>query len=152
MKTRRLLFAILVILLLFPAAKATAFNGHVVTQGPLKLTIADIEDVTEYDKPAEVTVTLNNSSDSTLKVRLHTAGLVDYWYAVGEKERTLELEPLAQANAVFGIAAARGAFSALYPVHIYATFQHQGGAVTAHAVQIFKSSFQKAAQIGRAHV
>jgi len=167
MKTRRFLFAILVILLFYPAAKAIAFNGHVVTQGPLKLTIADIEDVTQYDKPVEVGVTLNNSSDTTLKVRLHTAGLVDYWYAVGEKERTLELEPLGQVKAVFRIAAARGAFSALYPVHIYATFQYQGGAATAHpvrnslvggggrggggisngahAVQIFKSNFQKAA-------
>ncbi len=134
----------LVILLFFPAAKAAAFNGHVVTQGPLKVTIADIKDVTEYDKPVEVGVTLNNSSDSTLKVRLHTAGLVDQWYAAGEKERTLELGPRTQANAAFRIAAARGAFSALYPVHIYATFQHQGGAVTAHAVQIFKSNFQKA--------
>jgi len=130
-------------LLFFAAGNAAAFNGHIVTQGPLKLTIDDIQDVTQYDKPCEVRVTLSNSRASKLKVKLRMAGLVDQWYAIGEKEKLLAVDARSQAKATFGIAAGKGAFSALYPVHIYAVFEDQGSAVTAHAIKVFKSNFQK---------
>ena len=34
--------------LILLCGRAFAFNGHVVTQGPLKMTIGEIADVTEY--------------------------------------------------------------------------------------------------------
>ena len=126
------------------ASTAVAFNGHIVTQGPLKLTIGNIEDVTEYNKPRDVKVKVKNNGDSPLQVRLRMADLVDEWYAVGETEKRLAVAPGTEAEATFRIAAGKGAFSALYPVHVYATFKHQEQTVTAHAVQIFQSNFEKA--------
>jgi len=134
----------LVIFLLLAAETVVAFNGHIVTEGPLKLTIDGIEDVTEYDKPCLVNVTVKNNADSELPVKLRMSGLVDEWYAVGETQKRLVVASGEEAKLTFRIAAGKGAYSALYPVHVYATFQHRGRAVTAHAVQIFKSNFKKA--------
>jgi len=133
----------LLMLLVLLSGRAFAFNGYVVTQGPLKMTIGDIADVTEFEKPRQVTVTLANSADTEMRMNLRMAGLVDEWYAAGQTEKSLEVAPGGQVNAVFQIAAAKGACSALYPVHIYADFQNEGRTVTAHAVQIFKSNFEK---------
>jgi hypothetical protein len=139
-KTLRTTFAIF---LLTAAGTAVAFDGHIVTEGPLKLTINDIEDVTEVDKPQQVKVTIKNNGQSQLMVKLQMAGLVDEWYAVGETEKSLKVAPDKEADATFQIAAEEGAHSALYPVHIYANFQHQGKKLTAHAVRIFESDFPK---------
>jgi hypothetical protein len=140
MTGRKFWFLILLVLL---GGRAFAFNGQVVTQGPLKVTISDIPDVTAYEKLQQVTVTLANNADTEIRVDLRMAGLVDEWYAVGETEKSLVVTAGGQANAVFQIAAGKGACSALYPVHIYADFQHEGQTLTAHAVQIFKSNFEK---------
>ncbi|MBW8040533.1 MAG: hypothetical protein FVQ85_11080 [Planctomycetes bacterium] len=128
---------------LLTASTGMAFNGHIVTQGPLKLTIDNIEDVTKYDTPRQVKVTAGNNGSSPLQVRLRMADLVDQWYALGKAEKRLTIAPGQKAEATFRIAAGKDAFSALYPFHIYAAFKHQGKMVTAHAVQIFKSNFDK---------
>jgi len=133
------------VLLFLTAGTAIAFNGHIVSEPPLKLVIGDIEDVTDYDKPEDVKVTVSNTGESSLIVRLQMAGLVDEWYAVGEENKRITVAPGGQAQTVFKVAAGKGAFSALYPVHIYATFQHPDRDVTMHAVQIVKSNFSKAA-------
>jgi hypothetical protein len=122
---------------------ALAFNGHIVTEGPVRLTIGDIEEVTQYNKPQDVAVRVRNNGQSPLGIQLRMAGLVDEWYAVGETQRQLEISPGTQAEMTFQIAAGQGTCSALYPVHIYATFQQRGRTVTAHAVQIFESSFRQ---------
>ena len=134
----------LAVSILLTASTAMAFNGHIVTQGPLKLTIGNIEDVTEYNKPRDVKVTAGNNGSSPLQIQLRMAGLVDEWHAVGETEQRLTVAPGQEAEATFRIAAGKGAYSALYPVHIYATFKHQRQTITIHAVQIFKSNFEKA--------
>lgn len=123
---------------------ALAFNGNVVTEGPLKVTIAEVPDVTAYDAPCDVAVALKNSGGAPLAVRLRIDGLVDEWRAVGETEKWVEVGAGKEETAVFRIAAGKGACSALYPVHVYATFQNDGREVTAHAVQVFKSDFAKA--------
>jgi hypothetical protein len=140
MTVRKFLFLILLVLI---NSGAFAFNGQVVTQGPLKVTISDIPNVTEYERPQQVTVTLASSADTEIQVHLRMAGLVDEWYAVGVTEKNLAVAAGGQADTVFQIAAGKGTCSALYPVHIYADFQDDGQAVTAHAVQIFKSNFEK---------
>jgi len=134
---------LLLILLFSLCGRAFAFNGQVVTQGPLKVTIGDIPDVTAYEKPQQVMVTLANNADTEIRVDLRMAGLVNEWYAVGGTEKSLVVTAGGQENAVFQIAAGKGACSALYPVHIYADFQHDGRTFAAHAIQIFKSNFEK---------
>ncbi len=132
------------VLLVASAGPVAGFNGHIVREGPVTLTINDIKDVTELDTPQQVGVRVKNNGDSALTVQLRMAGLVDEWYAVGETRRPLEVDPRQEAKATFEIAAAEGACSALYPVHVYADFRHREKTVTAHAVQIFKSNFKKA--------
>jgi hypothetical protein len=134
----------LAVSILLTASTAMAFNGHIVTQGPLKLTIDNIEDVTEHDTPRQVKVTAVNNGSSPLQIQLRMSDLVDEWYAMSETEKRLAVAPGQGAEATFRIAAGKGAFSALYPVHIYAAFKHEGQTVKAHAVQIFKSNFAKA--------
>jgi hypothetical protein len=134
----------LIVWVCFAAGTAIAFNGDVVTEGPLELTIEPITDVTQLGRPQDVTVVAANKGESTLVVRLRIADLVDEWYAVGPMERRLVIAPGGKDTAVFQIAAGKGACSALYPVHIYADFHHDGATVEAHAVQIFKSNFEKA--------
>ncbi|MFH1719354.1 MAG: hypothetical protein ABIF19_18530, partial [Planctomycetota bacterium] len=140
----KVLAAGLIVLLYLAAGSTIAFNGHIVAEGPLELKIDDIEDVVELDKPCEVNVTAANKGQSPLVVQLRVAGLVDECYAVGETEKRLEVAPGGNGKAIFQIAAGTGVCSALYPVHVYADFQYQGRTVTAHAVQIFKSNFDKA--------
>lgn len=132
-----------IVLLLSAAGTALAFNGHIVAEGPVRLTMGDIEEVTQYDKPQDVVVRVRNNGQSPLTIQLRMADLVDEWYAVGETQKRLQIGPGAQAETTFQIAAARGACSALYPVHIYATFRHKGRSATAHAVQIFESGFKQ---------
>ena len=79
----------LLVLILLTASTVKAFNGHTVTQDPLKLTIDNIEDVTEYDKPRDVKVTVKNNDDSSLSVLMRLADLVDECYAVGQMKKQL---------------------------------------------------------------
>ncbi|NOZ22925.1 MAG: hypothetical protein GXP25_17750 [Planctomycetes bacterium] len=132
-----------VVLLVCLVGTVDAFNGHTTTEGPLTLTIGEVEEVTEYDTPQEVDVSLKNNSDFPLKIQLQMRGLVDEWRAVGNVEATVDLKPNEESKTTFSIAAGEGACSALYPVHVYAHFQYDGKKVTAHAVQIFKSSFAR---------
>ncbi|UCG48272.1 MAG: hypothetical protein JSU94_00560 [Phycisphaerales bacterium] len=133
-------------LFLLAAGAVEAFDGHVVTEGPLRLTIGDIADITETDKPRDVAVTLRNDAISALEVELQMAGLVDTCYAVGPTTKKVSLAPGAREKVSFQVAAGRGTFSALYPVHVYAGFEHDGRAVKAHAVQIFKSNLRQTIQ------
>ncbi|MEW6355323.1 MAG: hypothetical protein AB1696_03280 [Planctomycetota bacterium] len=140
MKLSRIVLAALIV---SGANAVLAFNGHIVTEGPLTLTIGPIEEVTDYDAPRDVEVSLKNSSDFPLKIRLQMRNLVDEWRAVGNAEATVDAKPNEESKTTFRIAAGEGACSALYPVHVYATFEHEGKEIVAHAVQVFESNFKK---------
>jgi hypothetical protein len=122
---------------------SSAFNGHIVTEGPLKIIIGDVQSPTEYEKPVPIPVTVQNLGDTALAVQLRVADLVDEWYAIGPTQKQLNVQPGKKQTATFQIAAGQGAFSALYPVHIYATTKYKRKTLNAHAVQIFESKFQK---------
>ena len=78
-KTRRLTLGLLAVL----AGSALAFNGHRVAEGPLRLTIGEVEAVTAYDTPAGVPVTVQNTGTEPLSVELEVTDLVDQWRVVG---------------------------------------------------------------------
>ena len=121
-----------------------AFNGHVVTEGPAKVTIGEIGTATEFDKPLTVDVTVENSGEEAIKVRLEMAGLVDEWYAVGVTEKEIALGAKEEKTVAFRIACRRGGLSALYPVHIYAAFSYRGELHKMHCVGVFGSDFREA--------
>jgi len=127
------------------ANPVAAFDGHSVKEGPLVLSIAEMGEVTQFDSPCTISVVLENTAARPLEVRLRLADLVDEWHAVGATTRQIRIGAREKAKTTFQIAAGRGALSALYPVHVYATFRHNGKEQTAHAVRIFQSSFEKAA-------
>ena len=123
------------------ARAAAPFNGHVAQEGPLALTIDKIEDVTECETPRDVEVSVKNAGEASLAVKLEMKDLVDEWRAAGPSRQTLQVAPGAEAAATFQIVASQGACSALYPVHIYATFRDAGRETAVHAVQVFQSRF-----------
>ena len=132
--------------LLLVAGRGAAFDGHVVAEGPLKLSIGEVADVTGIGKPQDVLVTVANAGRAALSVRLRMAGLVDEWRAVGQTEKRIDVAPGGSADVTFRIAAGKGAHSALYPLHVYATFEHGGRRRTAHAVRVFRTNFESAAR------
>jgi hypothetical protein len=124
---------------------ASAFDGHRVTEGPLEISIGEVQNVRELDRPYDVVVTLQNTGQEPLQVDVLLRDLVDEWYAVGQTNKHIPLDPGRKAATSFRIAAGAGAVSALYPVHVYASFERNGRKATAHAVGIFESDFERAA-------
>ena len=142
---KRIYGRLLAVLILAVCGKATGFNGHIVTEGPLILAIGDVEEVTQYNKAREVDAAIRNSGASALNVELRMGGLVDEWYAVGQTEKQLAVGPGEETKTQFHIAAKEGVCSALYPVHIYVSFRHERQTRKAHAIQIFSTKFKKQA-------
>ena len=130
---------------LWAASPVAAFDGHTVKEGPLVLSIDEMEQVTQLDRPHPVSVVLENTAAKPLQVRMRLDDLVDEWHAVGAAARQVRVGAGEKAKATFQIAAGQGALSALYPVHVYATYRANGTERTAHAVRIFGADFEKAA-------
>jgi len=139
---KRILFWLIASILWGGAVQA--FDGDVVTEGPLQLRIQPISDVTQYDEPQDVIVELANKSDESLCVQLKLGPLVDQWYTAGPNVQRLVVGPGRSESARFRIAASQGVVSALYPVHVYASCCHQGQIIEAHAVQVFQCRFDQA--------
>ena len=57
-------------------ASAGAFNGHIVTEGPLRLEIGAIPVVQRYDSPQKVVVTLKNNHTAPLQINVHLHGIL----------------------------------------------------------------------------
>ncbi len=137
------LLVVVTISLILGSRSAMAFNGHLVQEGPLQLLIAPIPDVTQLDHPYDVDVELKNLDAAPLTVSLRIDDLVDEWRPVGEQTRTVLIGPGQIERATFRITAGQGVHSALYPVHIYATYTDQDRMRTAHAVRIFACNFEE---------
>ncbi|HUS91980.1 MAG TPA: hypothetical protein VM695_09020, partial [Phycisphaerae bacterium] len=134
--------------LLAAGGPAAAFNGHAVAEGPLKLTIDDVPDVTTLAAPVEVRVTVANTGAAALAVNVRMGGLVDEWRAVGETEKRFDLAAGKSADATYRIEAGKGTLSALYPVHVWATFEDGGRRREAHAVRVFQTHLPRGSAAG----
>lgn len=149
---------VLVALFLAGRCATLAFNGHIATEGPLTVTIADIPTVTAFDTPQPCTVTLANSSPASLAVTVTLSGLVDDCRAVGDTVQRLTIPARGQSTAAFSFACGPHTYSAHYPLHIRATFFPSAPSSastptssalataesTAHAIQIFQTDFSAA--------
>jgi len=130
-------------LLLSPAA-LLAFNGHVVTEGPLTITLGEVPVVRAFDEPQACAVTLANAGPAPLAVALAMT-LVDDCHAVGAVRQTVNVPAHGSVLATpFQFACGPRTYSAHYPVHVEATFTIYGARRTAHAVQIFQTDFSAA--------
>ncbi|MEN6426375.1 MAG: hypothetical protein ABFE13_13525 [Phycisphaerales bacterium] len=135
---------VLVLVASWAANPAAAFDGHTITEGPLVLSLGEPADVTRINQPVDVTVMLENTGAGPLDVDVRIDDLVDEWRTVGETSRHVRIDSRAKVQTTFQIAASPGALSALYPIHVYASFRHGGQDRMAHAVRIFESDFEKA--------
>ncbi|MBE0535254.1 MAG: hypothetical protein IH624_06245 [Phycisphaerae bacterium] len=123
------------------AGYAAGFNGHVASEGAVTVTISPVEDVTAFDVPRRVDVTVENKGAAAVTVALRMGGLVDEWRAVGATDRQVVVAGGSREAAAFEIACGQGAPSALWPVHVWADFELDGQARSVHCVQVFKSAF-----------
>lgn len=135
----RLTLPVLLTFFLLLPGTASAFNGHRAKQGPLTLDIGDIDLIEICDHPYDVRVSVTHSGNAPLDVQLRVAGLIDPWYAQGRQTQVIRLSPGESRELLFRVAVARGAYSALYPVHLVADFDYEGRANTARAVRIMET-------------
>lgn len=122
----------------------SAFNGHLVREGALVVSIEEIPAVTNLDQVLPFTVLLTNRGDQPLEVALHMGGLVDETRAVGNTNQVVNVAAGSSGSARFCFAMGQGSHSALYPVHIFASFKEGSSNHTAHAIRIFEAQFPPA--------
>ena len=113
-----------------------AWSGYDVTGGPLRLSIEEIPDV-EGAGPFTAKVRVENRGTDPVEGTVEVRDLVDDWRVEGKAAAAFSLAP--KANQAFGFTLRSGPFlfSALYPVHAYATVTGAKGAPL-HAVRIFE--------------
>jgi hypothetical protein len=139
-------FLVVLVSLAGPLEWARAFNGHIVTAGPITLAVSQIATVTHYDTSQPVRVALTNVSARPVSVWLELTNWIDECRAAGPSGRRLEVPAQGSADAEFQFAVGRGAYSALYPIHVIARFQLAGIETNAHAIQIFQTDFSAVEQ------
>lgn len=120
---------------------AFGFNGHIATEGPLTVTIAEIATVKAVDVPQPCVVTLANAGAAPLNVVLEMSGLVDECRASGDPMQRIAVPAGSKASATFHFRCGRGTHPAHYPIHIQASFEENGARRKAHAVQVFQTEF-----------
>ncbi len=126
------------------ASLCFAWSGHEVTEGPMKVLIAEIPTVTEFEQAVPVRVTLENTGGAALSGTVAIRDLVDQWRVLGDARKPFNVPGGGTADLDFAVICGRGAHSALYPVHAYATFRDNGRERTAHAVRILETRFAEA--------
>lgn len=130
------------LLFLVCSLSASAFNGHLVKDGPVSL---EIEAFAPPEVPGQavnvpVKVTNEGGGAQSGHVRLH--GLVDAWFPVGPVTQPLRVEPGSSGQTTFRVAVSNEVYQALYPVHVTARFRSDGTEPRdLHAVRVFESAF-----------
>ena len=136
----RLFLFVFLVCLVF---EAFGFNGDSVTEGPVTLTIEPVKVIEQYDIKTNVVINVSNSGESELKVELLLDKLVDEMYVVGEKRKALSVPAGGNTLSEFNVSFGQGAFSALYPVHIFAEYDLDGINHRMHAVRVVKTEFSR---------
>ncbi len=122
-------------------AGVMAFNGHMVTEGSLKVTMPERAPITELDVPQDIQIVLENQGETAIKGTIQIT-LTDDWRVVGEKTKPFEVGAKQKAELKFQIAAGKGTYSALYPVHGWVRFQEGGRQHVAHPILIVETKLK----------
>ena len=132
------------LLLCLAVGAALAYDGHRVTEGPLKAQIAELPVVTELGVPQTVRLGLENTGEQPLKGSA-SISLVDDWRVNGPDRKDFEIAAGGTAELTFRIVADK-AYSAHYPVHAHITFQAGGEERQAHPILVFETRFPDRAE------
>ncbi|HNT33452.1 MAG TPA: hypothetical protein PKH07_00450 [bacterium] len=131
-------------LLLSASSRAFAFHGHQVQESGLLLRIEELPRITQYDVPVAVRVFLENTSDAPVSGTVTVKDLVDEWRVKGKPSRHFQLSQGASCELHFSILVGKGALSALYPIHAYASFKKELEQFSVHAVRVVQAEFPEA--------
>lgn len=134
----RLAFMIMVYVVLIPV-RGLGFDGHEVQNDRIRLVLGEMPECRAYDVPILVPVEITNTSQQELSLQVQMGGLVEPWYGVGALQQVQDLAPGQTVTMDFRVAVGRGAYDALYPVHVYATIE--GVLEPIHAVRIVSCRF-----------
>ncbi len=113
-----------------------AWSGYEVTEGPIRLAIEEIPTV-EGAGPFSAKVLVENRGADSIEGIVEIRDLVDDWRVEGNATAAFSLAPKAKRTLSFTLRSGPFLFSALYPVHAYATLKGSDGEL-AHAVRIFE--------------
>jgi len=126
------------------ATHCWGFHGQTVTEGPLVMSIGEIPTITHFDQSQTVEVSFTNRGPAALSVQVELRDWTDACRGIGETQRLVEVPASGDARARFQFVVGSGSYSAMYPIHAYASFKQDGKARTAHAVRIFTTAFSAA--------
>jgi len=128
--------SLLVLATLFVTSPAAlAWNAPKAAEGPLTVTLPQIEQVTQLGAPMDVAVTLKNSGTEVLSGALRI-GVIDDWSVEGANPRPFTLAAKAEGQITFQVVPGKASYAAHYPIHAYASFELDGQQREAHAVWV----------------
>ncbi len=131
------------LLLLALAVSAPAYNPPVDTAGPLTIRLQEpaigaygaggLVELSRPGVPLTLPVSLENAGEAPLHgaVRL---GLIDRWKADPSGPVSFSLAPRGRVRLEFRLVFGEGTYNAIYPVHAFAEFEHDGKRFVAHPV------------------
>ncbi len=128
----------LIIVLLFMAPLAWAFNPPEDQAGPLKVRIEAPEKVTATDTPQAVHVVLTSEADTAIDGALRVQG-TDAWRVTPADPAPFHVVKGAPVQFEFTVSVGAETYNALYPIHAFAEFSVDGVSQTAHAVAIVET-------------
>ncbi|MHC5056122.1 MAG: hypothetical protein ACYTKD_15560 [Planctomycetota bacterium] len=134
----RALVAVLAVLVVAPASRALAFNAPEDSAGPVAATIEGPGVVTTTGKPVPYGVRVENSGAAAIEgtVRL---GLIDDWRAEPAGAVAFRAGPNGSVTLRFDVVPGPGTHAALYPLHAWVEFRHEGRSIVAHPVFIIEA-------------
>lgn len=126
-----------VLLALLLSTTALAYDGHRYTVEPITVTIGEVPAITERGASVPVTVTVSNSSDGAVDCELHIR-MTDGWRTREPNILALTVPARGEATTELHLVCPPDAYSAHYPLHVTAVFEHAGQRSECHAVQVFE--------------
>jgi len=135
---RSIVWIFAAVIVLFFSYEGMAWNPPVDTAGPVTLRIGDVGVVKELEKPVPLEVAISNSAGEPVSGTL-SLSVTDNWRIQGEESRQFAVKGKQSATFSYHLVAGEGTYSALYPIHARALFQHGEEEFQAHAVLIVRT-------------
>jgi hypothetical protein len=120
------------------AYEGLAWNPPVDTAGPVTVRIGEVGVVRDLEKAIPVEVTISNSAEDSISGTV-AVSLTDNWRVDGARSRPFSVNPRSSVTLSYPLVAGKGTYSALYPIHARAAFEHAGERLQAHAVLIVQT-------------
>ncbi len=133
------IISLCLVLFAWPTATGLAYNPPVDTAGPLTVRIEGPAEVDKTGTPVEVCVVVENQGEAAVEgtVRL---GVIDHWRVEPEGDVPFSAPAKETVRCRFRATAGQGTFSAHYPIHASAEFEHEGQKLVAHPILILETT------------